>query len=113
MKNIKYVILAALLVGCAKVEEKSVIVTETKYIGIPDILIKDCLIPSPPDREKYLNLSLVEKEITLSELYLDAVSLNTQCNIRLSHAREYQEKMKKLYNVEVPDADPSIPANNP
>lgn len=101
------------LIACANPEKETIITTETKYVGIPDVLIKDCLIPAPPNKEKYLKSSLVEKEILLSELYLDVVSLNTQCNIRLSHARDYQEKMKKLYNLEVPDVDTSISPDHP
>lgn len=100
MKKYIFLSLAIVLTGCATPDTPDVVTTKTRYIPLPDFYLDDCTIPPPPDQEKYLTLSYHEKEKTMVNIYLDTLSSVVQCNTRLASARDYQNKLKELYNME-------------
>lgn len=67
------------------------------YVDVPAPLTKDCEVTKPPKEEKYVALTVEEKEKTL---YLYSASLLgnlSECNLRLRALNNWNIQQKKIY----------------
>ena len=95
-----YVVLLLLTIpitGCSTTpKERMVYKLETLYIELPDILVEDCNIPTPPDKTKYINSTDVNKENMLTEYTIELLRSIGECNNKIRTIRELNEQFKKL-----------------
>lgn len=94
-----FILVVLSFLGCAT-KPKEIIITKNHYLSLPEYFLADCDFPKPPDKNKYLSMKFPDKEKALVNLYLIASELNHKCNIRLSNARKYQNRLKQIYSEE-------------
>ena len=71
------------LTGCATktvVKEVPVYTTKTVYVSIPGILYKENKLPSPPNREAFINASGEDREDLLTKYSLSLMKEIKACN---------------------------------
>lgn len=107
INSLFFILFTFIITGCTITPDNDNVVIKNKinYLSIPESYLINCDFPKPPEITQYLNMSTVEKETTLSNLYIKASKLNNDCNARLKAARDYQSKQLKIYKGD--DSDPS------
>jgi hypothetical protein len=89
------------IMGCStfRTEPVTVIKTEYSYITIPNELLKDCEISTPPSKTEYMSAGDKGRE---SLLINHSVTLNKHlkdCNSQMGKARDFQRDMLKKLEV--------------
>ena len=93
MKNLMSFIFLGILVmlsGCGSFGEPQV-TYKTKVIAPEDILLVDCDISTPPNKNEYLNLSMSDKEGTLTNYSLSLIKNLSVCNKQMKALREWKK----------------------
>lgn len=85
-----------LLVGCGATTSE--IVVRSKFIEPPTVLLKDCLIPVPPNKDLYLMASLQEREGLLYEYAMTQTLELSKCNADKQSLKKWVEEQKAIFN---------------
>ena len=102
IKTLFVLMSAGALVGCQTaptVPEAVRIEYKTKNLlaVMPDHLLPNCLQPVPPDREKYVKSTTVEKERVMTDYVQALHGTITDCNTTLDRARFWNAQQKDLF----------------
>ena len=87
------------LSGCATAPVSVVTKTDTVVVSIPETLLTQCLIDSPPNRESYIASTWPNKEKLLSTYSVSLLKNLSDCNLQLKNALLFQNKQKLLYST--------------
>jgi hypothetical protein len=85
------------IMGCStfRAEPVTVIKTEYSYITIPNDLLKDCEISTPPSKTEYMSAGDKGRENILTNHSIALSKHLKDCNSQMSKARIFQRDMLK------------------
>ena len=97
MKTLIAIITLLLTTGCSIFKDKTIYVTQTKYLtsDIPTVLLQPCSTSIPPDKTEYLNSNTRQKETTLTSYIVNLHGDIAVCNKKLDGIRTMQSELKK------------------
>lgn len=98
-KILAIVILAASLSACGAISKKDTPITTTVPVLFPKYLVENCYVPTPPDKDTYLNATYEQREDIWANSLLDQYKAARTCNIKIETLRKWREEQIKIYKI--------------
>ena len=87
-----FLLVSCLLISCTTTP-KPIIVTKVETIKqkIPIVFLEECTIPSPPDKDIYINSVSVDREWILTKYIYTLINTLANCNNKIKEIQRWND----------------------
>lgn len=89
--SIAVLFLSACSIFQKKDPELTITDTKTIYVKVPESLLTDCKPDAPMATDRYMSLTLDERELTLSKYILTLYGTIAVCNTQIGKIKKYND----------------------